>query len=55
LKITALKSMVVRECLWTSDSMAWSFAARWEGRNANDWHEAQRFIERVQEVTGIGD
>jgi hypothetical protein len=30
----------VREMLWSSDSMAWSFAARYEGRSANSVHEA---------------
>jgi hypothetical protein len=48
LKITALKSQVVRKLLWSSDSMAWSFAARWQGRNPNDWREAQAFVEKVE-------
>lgn len=47
LKTTALTSRVVRGCLHSADSMAWSFAARWEGRNRNDWREAKAFIERV--------
>jgi len=47
LKITALGSGVVRSCLVTADSMAWSFAARYEGRNANNWQEALRFAKRV--------
>lgn len=46
LKTTALKRPVVRDLLWSADSMAWSFAARWQGRNPNDWREAQRFVER---------
>jgi hypothetical protein len=37
----------VRARLHSADSMAWSFAARWEGRNRNDWREAKNFIERV--------
>lgn len=44
LKTTALASGVVRDCLESADSMAWSFAARRQGRNANDWREAAAFI-----------
>jgi hypothetical protein len=47
LKTTALKATSVRELLHSADSMAWSFAARREGRNANDWREARAFEERV--------
>lgn len=47
LKLTALQSGVVRALLYSADSMAWSFAARRNGRNANDWREAQRFTEAV--------
>jgi hypothetical protein len=47
-KLTALKSAVVRELAWSSDSMAWSFAARRQGRNQNDWHEAQSFAQKVE-------
>jgi hypothetical protein len=60
LKTTALGSEIVRDLLETADSMAWSFAARKQGRNANDWREAQRFasmIERmpIQRVLFNGD
>lgn len=48
LKITALKSPRVRRLLWSADSMAWSFAARYEGRNPNDWREARRFARAVR-------
>ena len=48
LKVTALKSAIVRELLWSSDSMAWSFAARRQGKNPNDWREAEQFVEKVQ-------
>lgn len=51
LKITALGNTVVRDLLWTADSMAWSFAARWQGRNANDWREAQAFVAKVFQQT----
>jgi hypothetical protein len=48
LKTTALSSWVVRDCLYSADSMAWSFAARRQGRNANDWREAKAFVERIR-------
>jgi hypothetical protein len=48
IKTSALFSGVVRECLHSSDSMAWSFAARYEGRNAHDWREARCFVERIE-------
>jgi hypothetical protein len=44
LKTTALASGVVRDCLESADSMAWSFAARRQGRDSNDWREAQDFV-----------
>lgn len=47
LKTTALSSWVVQNCLHSADSMAWSFAARRQGRNANDWREAAAFIKRI--------
>lgn len=42
LKTTSLKNVMVRSFLHSADSMAWSFAARKEGRNGNDWREAER-------------
>jgi hypothetical protein len=47
LKSTALSSWVVTELLHTADSMAWSYAARREGRNANDWREAAAWTSRI--------
>lgn len=47
LKTTALSSGIVLDILHSADSMAWSFAARREGRNANDWREALRFVNRI--------
>lgn len=47
LKTTALSSGVVRDCLYSADSMAWSFAARRGGRDSNDWREAMAFIRRI--------
>ena len=48
IKITALGSGVVRDCLYSADSMAWSFAARYEGRNGEDWREAAAYARRVE-------
>jgi len=50
LKSTALSSWIVRELLFTADSMAWSFAARKQGRNANDWREAKRWTDRIKDI-----
>lgn len=48
LKITALSSPYIRELLETSDSMAWSFAGRREGRGNSHWTLAQEYTERVE-------
>jgi hypothetical protein len=48
LKTTSLARAEIRELLYSADSMAWSFAARWEGRNRNDWREAAAFSERIK-------
>lgn len=47
-KTTALRSSIVRECLKTADSMAWSKAARLRGRNPNDWREAEEFVRNIE-------
>lgn len=47
LKTTALADPLVRAQLETADSMAWSFAARREGRNPNDWREAARWAAAI--------
>jgi hypothetical protein len=47
LKTTALADGGVYDLLQTADSMAWSFAARRQGRNGNDWREAKRFEDRI--------
>jgi hypothetical protein len=53
IKITSLRSPLVRGLLFSSDSMAWSFAARRQGRNANDPQEAIRYVQRVRSlITG---
>lgn len=53
LKTTALSDTSVRDLLATADSMAWSFAARREGRgpDANKWEEAAAFIQRIEAKT----
>jgi hypothetical protein len=50
LKATALRSAVVYDLLFSADSMAWSFAARREGRNSNDWREAKRCMGGIEKV-----
>lgn len=47
LKTTALADPLVRSLLETADSMAWSFAARREKRNPNDWREAARWTAAI--------
>lgn len=49
-KITSLVHPGVRALLATADSMAWSFAARKQGRDANDWREADRLVQRVRDA-----
>lgn len=48
IKLTALASDVVRSLLYSADSMAWSWSARRQGRNANCPLEAARYVERVR-------
>ena len=40
-------SALVRDQLYSADSMAWSFAARKQGRNQNCWREAQAFVAKI--------
>jgi hypothetical protein len=47
LKITALVWQLIRDLLFSADSMAWSFAARYAGRNANSAIEAAMYARRV--------
>lgn len=47
LKTTALRDGVIRQYLYSADSAAWSYAARQQRRNANDWREAVNFGERI--------
>jgi len=45
-KLTALRTSV-HDMFWSADSMAWSYAARKEGRDANSAEEAHRFVDSV--------
>lgn len=47
LKTTALSSGTVQQLLYSADSMAWSFAARREGRSPNNWREAAAWAKRI--------
>ena len=49
LKRIALQLAGVRDLLYSADSMAWSFAARYEGRDGNSVKEAQRYARMVEE------
>lgn len=48
IKISALYSGVVRECLHSADSMAWSWHARRHGRDASAISEALAFEHRIR-------
>lgn len=50
LKSTALAHAGVRALIHSADSMAWSYAARRQGRNGNCWTEAKAFADRVAET-----
>lgn len=47
LKTTALADPLVRSMLHTADSMAWSYHARINGRNGNDWREAVAWSQNI--------
>lgn len=62
LKATALESSLVRDLLWSADSMAWSFAERQKEQErrrrgvpkqgpsrANDWRAAAAFVQRIEQ------
>lgn len=52
LKTTALAHGTITAILESADSMAWSYAARRQGRNANDWREAMKFKARIELAPG---
>lgn len=47
LKRTAMGWGWIRNALYSADSMAWSYAARRQGRNANDWQEAETYRKQI--------
>lgn len=51
LKLTALRCAPIVARLASADSMAWSYAARREGRDRNGWAEAAEFGRRVNAVS----
>ena len=50
LKLTSLTDTYIRNLLYSADSMAWSYAARRNGLNANGLPEALRFANRIEEM-----
>ena len=50
IKLTSLASGLVRSLLYSADSMAWSFAARKQGRSPHDWREAEKFVRRISSM-----
>lgn len=52
-KTTSLAHKAVRDLLFSADSMAWSFAARWEGRDANSPVEAAAFDSKIRELCAL--
>ena len=52
LKTTSLAVKEIRDHLESADSLAWSFAARRQGRNQNDWREAATFADRITALAG---
>lgn len=50
LKKTALQLADVRDLLYSADSMAWSYAARMQGKGGNDWRDAERFANRIDDM-----
>lgn len=46
-KTTALSWAGVRDRLYSADSMAWSFAARYQTGNPNNYRDAQRFEYKI--------
>ncbi len=55
LKSTSLADNLILSMLYSADSMAWSYRARREGRNANGLSEALEFYNRINEFQGRKD
>lgn len=49
-KLRGLVDTVVRQALHSADSWAWSYAARREGRDANDIGEALKYAQKIAEL-----
>ena len=49
-KVTSLSDPQVSSLLYSSDSMAWSYAARREGRDANSGYEARAYTDKVYKI-----
>lgn len=47
LKVTSLRSPIVRQMLYSADSMAWCYAAFKAGRDNHNWNEAKDYENRV--------
>lgn len=54
LKTTSLQNALIRSYLHTADSMAWSFAARKQGRGGNNYRDAVSFTETVSRSPAQG-
>lgn len=54
LKRSALAWPSIHDLLHSADSMAWSFAARRNGRSSNDWQEAAAFVHQIETRAGLG-
>jgi len=52
LKTTALEDAYTSSLLYSADSMAWSYAARREGRNRNGVEEALAFSQKINDRSG---
>ena len=50
IKTTALRRQLVRDLLFSADSMAWSYAARREGRDRNSPDEAAKFHHKIAKM-----
>lgn len=53
LKITATNRPEIRSMLHSSDSMAWCFAARKQGRDPHDWREAEDYRQKVDNQMNV--
>ena len=52
LKLTSLANLYLISLLESADSMAWSYAARRQGRDPNSLDEATKFLTRLSSIQG---